>query len=68
MSIRVGSLIQYLDDGDVGIVLELLDKEPRLNGHQEILIWWCYENARKGVGIESFSFEPYGDTETVLRY
>ena len=68
MSIRVGSLIQFLDDGDVGIVLKLVDKEPKANGHQEVMIWWCYENARKGIGVELFCFEPFGDTETVLRY
>ena len=66
--VRVGSLIQYLEDGDIGIILELVDEKPKANGHQEVMIWWCYENARKGIGIESFSFEPFGETETVLRY
>ena len=60
--------MRITEDGDVGIVLDLIDKEPKANGHQEIMIWWCYENARKGIGIESFSFEPFGETETVLRY
>ena len=68
MKIRVGSLIKFLEDGDVGIVLELVDEEPDEEGEQQIMIWWCRENAKRRTGIETFAFEPFGDSETVLRY
>jgi hypothetical protein len=70
MKIRAGSLIQYLVDGDVGIVLQLLDKESDEDGRQAIAIWWCHENAEKRIGIDYFTFEPFGKTVpvTVLRY
>lgn len=68
MKIRVGSLIRFLEDGDVGIVLDLIDQEPDSEGCQQIMIWWCHENAKKRVGIEDFVFEPLGDSEIVLRY
>lgn len=67
MKIRAGSLISFAPDGfelgDVGIVLELIDEEPNRCGSQEIRIWWCCDGQ-----IEYFLFEPFGSTETVLRY
>ena len=66
MKIRVGSLISFNPDGvelgEIGIVLELVDEGLNF-GSQEIRIWWCCDGQ-----IEYFLFEPFGSTETVLRY
>jgi len=65
MKMRVGSLISFNPDGvgDVGIVLELIDEEPNRCGIQELRVWWCSDGQ-----IEHFLFDPFGDSETVLRY
>jgi len=63
--VRVGSLIRFNEDGDIGIVTEVLGPVRSI---QPLVIWWSGENARRNCGAMEHEFEPFRDIETVLRY
>lgn len=60
MKIRVGSLIQYLEDKDIGIVIGIVGTEPT---GLKVKVWWMYEHYSG-----TFLFKPDAGTEIVLRY
>ena len=67
--VRVGSLIKCNFDGDIGIVIKVLQPVREIGFYQKIMVWWSYEN-RIGTlaGVEPFDFDPWYNNETVLRY
>ena len=67
--VRVGSLIRYNLDGDIGIVTKIIIK-PSLEDDavQPIKVWWFKENIERKAGVLIHEFEPWGAAETVLRY
>lgn len=71
MKIRVGSLIQYLVDKDIGIVVSFIDTDFKGEDYKEgviVKVWWMKEYHKYGHTATRFLFEPDGDTEIVLRY
>jgi len=70
VSVRIGSLIQYLVDKDIGIVVGF-DTDFRGEDYKEAIVlkvWWMNEYHKYGHSATRFLFEPDGDTEIVLRY
>jgi hypothetical protein len=63
--VRVGSLIRFNKDGDIGIVTEVLSSVQEV---QPLKVWWAGENARRNCGAMEHEFEPWEACETVLRY
>ncbi len=63
--VRVGSLIRFNKDGDIGIVTEVLSSVQEI---QPLKVWWAGENARRNCGALEHEFEPWEASETVLRY
>lgn len=63
--VRVGSLIRFNKDGDIGIVTEVLSSLQEI---QPLKVWWLGENAKGYYGALDHEFEPWGYAETVLRY
>ena len=63
--VRVGSLIMFNRDGDIGIVTEVLSSLQEI---QLLKVWWLGENAKRNCGALEHQFEPFEYTETVLRY
>ena len=70
MSVRIGSLIQYLVDKDIGIVVGF-DTDFKDQYEKECIVlkvWWMNEYHKYGHTATRFLFEPDGGTEIVLRY